>query len=374
MSVARHEASSAARYTARVSRLAVLALVALTVVAAAGLLEAPRGRLYADNRASGRQAVPQETPAPDPGFLAWLATFRQEALAAGISARVVEQALTGLEPLAVVLERDRAQAEVTQPVEQYLARRVDQKTVATARELARTHRALLQRVSARYGVQPRFLVAVWGLESNFGRFTGVRPTIAALATLAYDRRRSAYFRSELLDALRILDRGDIELARMTGSWAGAMGQPQFMPSNYLRYAEDFDGDGRRDIWTSLPDIFASMARFLSASGWSPAYTWGREVVVSKAAAARVREGVRQRTAGCEAMRQMSQQLPLARWQALGVRLPGGRPLPAVDLQASLVTAGTRRFLVYPNYDAILAYNCAHAYALSVGLLADRIGH
>jgi membrane-bound lytic murein transglycosylase B len=216
-------------------------------------------------------------------------------------------------------------------------------------------------------------VSVWGLESNFGKFTGVRPTIAALATLAYDQRRPSFFRAELLDALRVLDRGDIELASMKGSWAGAMGQPQLMPSSYLKFAEDFDGDGRRDIWRSSPDVFASIANYLKAHGWSPTETWGREVVLSKRAAASIeKEEIALRSSGCDAVRQMTVPRPLVQWQALGVRLPAGKPLPASSMEASLVRARSRSFLVYRNYEVILAYNCAHAYALSVGLLADRI--
>src|SRR5690606_31815487 len=140
-------------------------------------------------------------------------------------------------------------------------------TVRTARRMMARHRTLLRKVSARYGVDPRILVAIWGLESSFGRFTGTRPTIPVLATLAWDGRRGEFFRNQLFDALTILDRGDIELGRLKGSWAGAMGQVQFMPSSYLAWAEDFDGDGRKDIWTSLPDIFASIANYLKGHGW-----------------------------------------------------------------------------------------------------------
>jgi membrane-bound lytic murein transglycosylase B len=310
---------------------------------------------------------------PDPAFAAWLAELRNEAVAKGISPATVEQALTTIERLPVVIERDRAQAERVLPIDQYLARRLSRKTIKSAREMAARHRTLLARVGAKYGVPPRIIVAVWGLESTFGQFTGVRPTIAALATLAYDPRRPAFFRGELLDALRILDRRDIDIASMKGSWAGAMGQPQFMPSSYLKYAEDFDGDGRRDIWVSLADIFASVANYLKAHGWTPSRTWGREVRVSAAAAKRIAAAVGPRTAGCDASGRATELLPLARWQELGVRLPGSKPLPKADLDASLVGAGSKSFLVYENYDAILAYNCAHAYALSVGLLADRIG-
>jgi membrane-bound lytic murein transglycosylase B len=321
---------------------------------------------------SGSVGAQEQARAADPAFDVWLAELRKEALGLGITPATVEKALTGIELLPVVVERDRTQAELVQPLDKYLARRLNRKTIATGREMVERHKELLARVSAKYGVPPRFIVAVWGLESNFGKFTGVRPTIVALATLAYDQRRAAYFRGELFDALRILDRGDIDLANMKGSWAGAMGQAQFMPSSYLKLAEDFDGDGRRDIWASPADIFASIANYLKASGWVATQTWGREVKVTKDAAARIKESVSQRTSGCDASRQMTERLPLQRWEEIGVRLPGNKPLPKADMDASLLKAGSRRFLVYGNYDTILAYNCAHAYALSVGLLADRI--
>jgi membrane-bound lytic murein transglycosylase B len=349
-------------------RVVVTAIVGLALCAGIIGAAAPIGpRPFAVQQA----AAP--TQVVDPAFAAWLAGLRTEALAKGITPAIVEQALTGIEPLPVVVERDRTQAELVLPLDKYLARRLSSKTISAAREMAARHKKLLARVSARYGVPPRVIVAVWGLESNFGKFTGVRPTIAALATLAYDQRRAAYFRGELFDALRILDRGDIDVAGMKGSWAGAMGQPQFMPSSYLEFAEDFDGDGRRDIWSSPADVFASIANYLKAHGWAASQTWGREVKVSKDTAARITEEVAPRASGCDASRQMTERLPLRRWEEIGVRLPGNKPLPKAEMDASLLKAGSRRFLVYGNYDTILGYNCAHAYALSVGLLADRIG-
>jgi membrane-bound lytic murein transglycosylase B len=216
-------------------------------------------------------------------------------------------------------------------------------------------------------------VAIWGLESNFGRFSGVRPTVAVLATLAYDRRRSEFFRGELLAALSMLDRGDVELDGLRGSWAGAVGQPQFMPSSYLRYAQDFDGNGRSDIWRSTADVFASIANYLKQHGWTKGERWGREVALAPGVARRVIEGAPARTGACVAHREMHGPLPLAAWRELGVTLPGGGRLPRATLDASLVTAGPRAYLVYRNYDTLLEYNCAQAYALSVGVLADQIG-
>ena len=216
------------------------------------------------------------------------------------------------------------------------------------------------------------LVAFWGMESRFGRIQGSTPVFQALATLAWEPRRATYFRSELFDALTMVQRGHIEADTMTGSWAGAMGQTQFMPSSYLKFAVDFDGDERRDIWKSTPDTLASMANYLKGFGWKSDETWGREVTVSAAAQRGDRRSIPKRTEGCYAQRNMTERRPLAMWQKLGVRRVDGGPLPKANMQAGLVDVGERKFLVYPNYEAIIAYNCAHYYALTVGLLADRL--
>ena len=307
-----------------------------------------------------------------PAFDVWLAELRVEAEARGIRPDVIERALAGIEPVAQILERDRTQAEFTYNIEAYLRRRLPPRTVRTARDMYNRHRTLVERVGKKYGVDPRLLISVWGLESEFGRFAGVRPTVPTLATLAYDPRRGTMFRNELLNALEILNRGDIELERLKGSWAGALGQPQFMPSSYLRYAQDFDGDGRRDIWSSSPDVFASIAYYLQQHGWEAGRTWGREVVVPAAAETAV-AAVPLRTEGCRARRAMTVEQPLSAWRKLGVRTVARQPLPgAPTIMASLIRDGSRAFLVYGNYQALLDYNCAHSYALSVALLSDRI--
>ena len=329
-----------------------------------------------DRRAAARtlQEVAGTTiQAPDKlPFAEWLVGFREEALASGISQATVDLALSEIEPLPVVVERDRTQAEFVLPLDVYLKRRLSAKTVKTGRQMAREHRTVLRRVSARFGVPSAVIVSVWGLESTFGRFTGTRPTIVALATLAHDNRRASMFRAELIDALRIIDAGDVEAGNMTGSWAGAMGQPQFMPSSYLKYAVDFDGDGRRDIWRSRPDAFASIGNYLKEHGWKTGARWGRAVRVPKASEKKVAAAAPMRATGCAAERQMTMALPLSRWRALGVTAEARAPLPKSKTAASLVRAGSRSFLVYDNYEALLAYNCAHAYALSVALLSDRI--
>jgi membrane-bound lytic murein transglycosylase B len=315
--------------------------------------------------------------APSPPILPpvgeWLDGVRTEAIARGISPETVSRALADIEPVPQILERDRAQAEFTLTMKEYLARRLTRETLKSAKASAERHRALLARVHDTYGVQPRFLVAVWGLESNFGRFAGVRPMIPTLATLAYEPRRAGFFRQQLFDALVVLDRGYIELARLNGSWAGAMGQPQFMPSSYLTYAQDFDGDGRRDIWDSQADVFASIAYYLQHRDWEPTSTWGRRVHVPATAWPAIREAAPLRTSGCRAERQMSVPLPLAAWRKLGVRRADKRPLPEGHQEASLVeTDEGEAYLVYANYEALLGYNCAHTYALSVSLLADAL--
>jgi membrane-bound lytic murein transglycosylase B len=323
---------------------------------------------------AGAVLAAQEPVASKPAvpFSDWLTQLRKDALARGITEKTVESALTGIELQPVVVERDRTQAERTQTIDQYLKRRLNRETVTTGRQMMTRHAALLGTISAQYGVPANIIVAVWGLESSFGRFTGVRPTIASLATLAYDNRRAAMFREELFNALLILDRGDIEVEKMKGSWAGAMGQPQFMPSSYLKYAEDYDHDGRRDIWGSQADVFASVANYLKRNGWVPGARWGRAVSVPAGAAEKIAAEAPLRATGCEAVRQMTAALPLPGWSTLGVRTAQKQALPASDMTASLVRAGARDFLVYDNYLVLLQYNCAHAYALAVGLLADSL--
>lgn len=318
------------------------------------------------------QSIIQPVAARD-DFDTWVGGVRREALARGISPQTVDAAFSGLEPLPVVIERDRAQAELVLSLDEYLRRRLTRPFVRTGREMAARHRDLLKRVATHYGVQSKYLVAIWGIESNYGRFLGVRPTIQALATLAWDGRRGAFFKGELFDALEIIDRGYIGLDQLHGSWAGAMGQTQFMPSSYLKYAQDFDEDGDRDIWRSQGDIFASIANYLKGYGWIEGQAWGREVRLPKSGPLSVIDKIGLRTTGCRANREMTNRAPLSKWQALGVRSLNGRALPTVDRDASLVHYGRRSFLVYNNYESLLGYNCAHTYALSVALLADRVG-
>lgn len=294
-------------------------------------------------------------------FAGWLDGLKREARTAGISQATIETALAGVVPIERVIELDRRQPEFTQTFWAYLDKRVTAERIERGRSLLARHRKLLDAVYARYNVQPRFLVAFWALESNFGDHTGGFPVIAALATLAFDERRSAFFRTQLLDALKILDEGHISPAKMSGSWAGAMGQLQFIPSTFVNYAVDYDGDRRRDIWNSLPDIFASAANYLGQIGWRGDETWGREV--------RLPPDFDWNLAGLRLRKD------LAEWQRLGVRRADGRDLPKADLKAAVILPTGHKgpaFLVYRNFDAILAWNRSILYAVAVGHLADRL--
>jgi peptidoglycan lytic transglycosylase B len=326
----------------------------------------------------------QTTPSPTttatttegtrPSFSEFLAGVRAEALTRGIRQEIVDEALSNIdEPIPVVLERDRAQAETVFALETYIARRLTPAFMKIAREKYAAQRELLDEIGDGYGVSPRIIAAIWGVESNFGRFSGVRPTIAALATLAWDPRRAVFFRGELFNALEILNRGDIDLARMRGSWAGAMGQAQFMPSSYLQFAEDYDGDGRRDIWSTPADVFASIGNYLKGKGWKTGESWGRQVKVTPDVARKIVNTVERRNGSCQATRNMTVMLPTARWQELGVRLLNGKALPKDLPDAALVSGTKQHYLVFSSYDAILDYNCSHSYAITVGVLADRLG-
>jgi membrane-bound lytic murein transglycosylase B len=291
----------------------------------------------------------------------WLHDFRSAALQAGISTATVDSALAGLTPLEQVIERDRTQPEFTLDFRTYLARIVSQSRIDEGQRVLVEHGELLRTIGQRYGMPPELLAAVWGIESNYGRTQGDFSVVQALATLAYDGRRGAMFRGQLLQALRILDQGHVELDAMKGSWAGAMGQLQFMPSTFIDYARDGDGDGRKDIWGSAADALESAANFMS-SNWRGGLRWGRQATVPSTFNTSLAGLNRTRT--------------LAQWQALGVRLPGGEALPRDNVRASIVIPddGTREpaFLVYQNYRALLRWNRSHFFALAVGHLADRI--
>ncbi len=320
-----------------------LCRLSLLVLAIAGLLaRAPAGAAEED-------------------FQTWLTGVRQDALAAGIKPATLDLALAGLEPLERVVELDRKQPETTLTYAGYLARAVTVERRKAARARLAENRALLTAVGRRYGVQPRFIVALWGIETSFGQASGKFPVIAALATLAYDGRRSAFFRKELIDALRIVDEDHLDPKEMLGSWAGAMGQSQFMPSSYLLYAVSYSGDGKRDIWHRREDVFASIANYLGQLGWRGDETWGRTV--------RLPAGFDPTLVG------LSTRKTLAQWRQLGVRRGDGGPLPRRALEASLLRPGGEEgpaILVYGNYRALLKWNSSNYFASAVGFLADSM--
>lgn len=295
-------------------------------------------------------------------FAAWLEGVWAEARAAGIREATLRATLDGLALIPRVIELDRRQPEVVQTFDEYMAARVTPALVDEGRRLYDVHRAVLGDVEASFGVPPRFVVALWGLETRYGRSMGGFAVIGALATLAYDARRSAFFRRQLLAALRILDEGHVTPEAMVGSWAGAMGQSQFLPSSFLEFAVDFDGDGRRDIWGNEGDVFASAANYLARSGWRRGESWGIEVILP--------EPTDPSVMGPDVTK------PVSEWGALGLRPAAGGELPNRPLEASVLRPGGDdgpAYLVFDNYRVILKWNRSDYFAVSVGRLADLIG-
>ena len=299
--------------------------------------------------------------AADKDFKSWLAGVRQEAIAQGLRPQSVDRALRDVHPIDRVLELDQRQPESTLTFDQYIERVVSQGRIKNGRDRLAENRPLLDEIGRRYGVQPRYIVALWGIETDFGRVTGDFPIISALATLAYDGRRSAFFRRELIAAIKIVDQGYIKPEEMTGSWAGAMGQTQFMPSSYLQYAVSYSNDGRRDIWHRREDVFASIANYLARLGWHGDEAWGRRVQLPK----NFDVGL----AGKDIRK------PIAEWQRLGVRQTGGGDLPPAARDASVILpSGTDgpALLIYDNFRAILRWNNSSYFAAAVGYLADAL--
>ena len=304
-------------------------------------------------------------PVADPAFARCLSTLRQTAAGKGVSAASFDRFTAGLAPDRSVLELLDAQPEFTTPIWDYLAALVDDERVADGRARLAEHADLLARIEARYGVDPATVVAVWGVESDYGRIFGKRPLLVSLATLSCEGRRQPFFRGEFITTLRLLQAGDIQAEGLTGSWAGAFGHTQFMPSTYERIAVDFDGDGRRDLVGNIPDALASTANYLKQSGWRTGQPWGFEV--------RVPQGFDASLAGRTSRR------PLSDWAARGVRRFDGSPLGAGGIAADtrsalLLPAGPRgpAFVVFRNYDAIYSYNAAESYALAIAFLAERV--
>ncbi len=310
---------------------------------------------------AGAGAARTQTPVTidEDAWLRWLAEFRAEALSIGFPPAVVDEALDGIRPVVRVIELDRKQPEFTLTVNEYFDRIIPDFRVHRARDRYAEHRDLLDRIAAESGVSAGIIVSLWGIETDFGRLTGGFKAIPALATLAFDGRRSAYFRRELFGALQIAFEGHKLPAEMSSSWAGAMGQIQLMPTSFLAYAVDDDGDGRRDVWTNPRDVFATAANFLATEGWRPGEPWGYEVSLPQ-------------DFGHD-LGGLGTRMPGAEWAARGVRLSDGGALP--DLPASILIpddVSGRAFIVFENFRNILKWNRANYFALAVGLLADRI--
>src|SRR3990167_2384188 len=328
----------------------------------------------ADQQASQPSSVASATPAPSTAtaanqprntavapaqsFVQWRAQFRQQALDAGIQPAVFDQAFAGISPDEAVVKADNSQPEFTRPVWEYLDGAISAARVRRGQALLGEHAETLAAIEKTYGVDRQALVAIWGMESSFGQFTGDKSVIRSLASLAYEGRRPAFAQTQLLASLQILQHGDVSSSQLLGSWAGAMGQTQFIPSTYNHYAVDFDGDGRRNIWTSSADALASAANYLHSSGWQAGQPWGVEVALP--------EGFDYALADADIRK------PLSEWRTLGFKT---LPLEFAQARASLLLpAGYRgpAFLVLDNFNAILKYNNSTSYALAVGLLSERL--
>ena len=291
----------------------------------------------------------------------WKEKLKIEAIEKGISKNTLDLAIDDFKPIKRVIELDRRQPEFTLTLDQYLKRVVPSRRIKKGQLMLAKNNKILEKIGKKYSVQPRFIIALWGIETDFGRLDGGFSVVHSLATLALDGRRSKFFRKELIRALRILDQGHINIRDMRGSWAGAMGHFQFMPSSFENFAVDYDNDGKRDIWRNKKDAFASAANYLSKSGWKSDQTWGREV--------RIPEEFDGTLINSKSFKRMS------KWRSLGIKRANGRDLPSRELLGALVKSKDRDskvYLVYKNYFTILKWNRSLYFAVAVGSLADAI--
>ncbi len=293
-------------------------------------------------------------------FDTWLGELRAEARQKGVSEATLAATLSEIEPRADILEKDRSQPSKPKQFCDYMKKRLTKTRIARGQQMLVEQAALLREIHEAYGVPPRYLVALWGLETNFGDFQGDYPAIVSLATLAYDPRRDDVFREQVLAALEMIDEGHAE-ADFNGSWAGATGQVQFMPTTFLAYAVDHDGDGRKNLWSSVPDALPSAANYLSQSGWRRGEAWGRQVLLSAEIQGNPSALRRRRS--------------LDEWRVLGVTSLDGSSLPSSNLHGTIVLPrrrGLPAFLTYHNYRMFLAWNHSTFFAVSVGTLADEL--
>ena len=298
-------------------------------------------------------------------YEAWLGTMREKALKAGISRTTVDEALhPGVEFLPRVLELDRKQPEGSTTFAKYKARVINEIRIVKGREMMHRHDKILRAVEKKYGVPRHYIVALWGIETSYGSNMGGFDVIASLSTLAWEGRRHEFFTDELIKALRIIDQGHVTHTNMKGSWAGAMGQCQFMPSSFLNFAVDANGDGRKDIWGTHEDVFASIANYLASSGWKGDQRWGREVKIPHDFS--------------DTLKGREVRKPISEWKKLGVTLPDGKPLKvSTGMNGSIIVpdgSGGRAWIVYDNYHVIMKWNRSIYFATSVGLLADMLIH
>jgi len=309
------------------------------------------------------------------GFKQYVVELKKEALAQGFEQSLIETSFANVKFHKRAVTADRKQPEKVETLDTYLPKRVPSWKVKKARVLYKEHKEILTQIGNDYAVQPRFIVALWGLETNFGKFTGGYNVVSALSTLAYEGRREVFFKTQLWAALTILDEGHIKIENMKGSWAGAMGQNQFMPTSFLAYAVDGDGDGKKDIWQNQIDIFASMANYLQKEGWNDELTWGRQVKLPQnfdiSLAIPKNTGSRKNWLKAWAQTEKT----LAQWQALGIRRADGTNLPNVNIKAALVfpdDENGRAYLAYDNYKSLMHWNLSYYFVSSVGHLSDRI--
>ncbi|MCJ8349954.1 lytic murein transglycosylase [Moritella sp.] len=297
-----------------------------------------------------------------PTFDEYLSTLRTESETLGLSSDTLDDAFASIQYRKKTIVHDKAQPERQKiTLDAYIPRAVPEWKIAKARRLYDQNIELLKRIGKDYGVQPRFIVALWGVETNFGNYTGNFSTLSALATLAYDGRRETFFKKEFFAALKIIDEGHITTENMKGSWAGAMGQVQFMPTSFNAYAVDYNNDGKKDIWNSRADALASAANYLKQAKWDDTHTWGRQVTLPKGYDAKI-SGLK-----------LTKTLP--EWQALGIRTFEGESLPNVVLDASLIMPdgeNGRIYLAYNNYKSIMRWNRSDYFATSVAHLSDAI--
>ncbi|GAA5134208.1 lytic murein transglycosylase [Thalassotalea piscium] len=322
------------------------------------------------------QAEPEgKPPLNEANFLLYVEQLKTEAQAQGFTAEFIDQAFANAKFYKRAVKADRSQPEVVETLDTYLPKRVPDWKIKQARHQYKTHKILLDTIAEKYGVQPRFIVALWGLETNFGKIMGNYNVVSALATLAYEGRREAFFKKQLWAALTIVNEGHIDVENMKGSWAGAMGQNQFMPTSFVAYAVDGDGDGKKDIWGNQADVFASMANYLKKEGWNSDITWGRQVKLPKGFDNSL--AIPQKTGGRKQWLAAwkNTEKTLAQWQTLGVRRVDGTDLPKVDITAALVFPDGekgRAYLAYDNYKSLMHWNLSYYFVSSVGHLSDRI--